>query len=403
MNFSLQEADARPTKVLVIDVERIPKYIDSLEHYKRAFILIQVNGRPVGQVLCPIRDGRLAGSELKDAILPVARWSLIENRVHDFLGWREEHLRYVPGDQSTVAVCTRDRPDDLFRCLTALHCMPDDGQEILVIDNCPRTDESKRIVEKFPGVRYVVEPTPGASAARNRALQEARHDIVAFSDDDAAPSPGWLRALVRGFKEPSVMCVTGLTLPLELETPAQVWFELHTPFGRGYKRFATEMTDGNPLNVARIGTSANMALRKAVIDYVGPFDEVLGPGTRCKTGEDFDMFSRILTSGYCIIYDPDALSWHRHRRQWTELRRTVYGYGVGVYAYLIKQALCNREFSAASVAYGWARHIQIPALLRSLRGGPSGKPLDILLAEICGCLIGPLAYLLSRNERARRQ
>ena len=404
MIFSLRKADAPPTKVLTIDIECIGDIADdSLKGYTRAFILIRVHGRPVGQVFCAIRDGRLTASDLKEAILPIAQWSLIENRVHDFLGWQDEFVRHPSTDQATVAVCTRDRPEDLCRCLTALRSMPDDGQEILVIDNCPRTDQSERVVSHFPGVRYVIERTPGVSAARNRALREATHGIVAFSDDDAAPSRGWLRALLRAFKEPSVMCVTGLTLPLELETSAQNWFERHTPFGRGYKRFVTEVTDGNPLNVARVGTSANMALRKSVMDYVGLFDEALGPGTRCKTGEDFDMFSRILTSGYGIIYDPDAVSWHRHRREWDELRRTVYGYGLGVYAYMTKQAICHREFGVASIAYGWARHIQLPALLRSLRGDPSGKPLDILLAELCGCLIGPWAYLLSRIQQATKR
>ena len=404
MTFTLRKPNLPPTKVLTIDVESISDIADdSLKGYTRAFILIRVKGRPVGQVFCAIRDGRLTASELREAILPIAQWPLIEDRVHEFLGWQDEYLRHTSTDLATIAVCTRDRPQDLSRCLTALRRMPDDGQEILVVDNCPRTDQSKRVVDDFPGVRYVLERTPGVSAARNRALREAAHGIVAFSDDDAAPSLGWLRALLRAFKEPSVMCVTGLTLPLELETPAQNWFERHTPFGRGYKRFTTEVTDGNPLNVARVGTSANMALRKSVMDYVGPFDEALGPGTRCKTGEDFDMFSRILTSGYGIIYDPDAISWHRHRRNWDELRQTVYGYGLGVYAYMTKQALCNREFGVASIAYGWARHIQLPGLLQSLRGGPSAKPLDILLAELGGCLIGPWAYLLSRAQRATKR
>ena len=61
-------------------------------------------------------------------------------------------------------------------------------------------------------------------------------EIVAFCDDDAAPDPEWLRALAANFTAPRTICVTGLTLPLELETPAQEWFEQTNSFSRGYRQ-----------------------------------------------------------------------------------------------------------------------------------------------------------------------
>ena len=44
---------------------------------------------------------------------------------------------------------------------------------------------------------------------------------MAFTDDDAVPESGWLAALAANFADPRVLCVTGLTLPLELETASQ--------------------------------------------------------------------------------------------------------------------------------------------------------------------------------------
>jgi GT2 family glycosyltransferase len=395
----------KPVATAVIDVEfeQLPKEITGLERYSRALILIRMRGRPVGQTTLPLIGGRIDGAELGDAVVDAAAWPLLERRLHDYLEWEEERLDSFIPPKATVAVCTRDRPDDLRRCLDALMRLPDDGQEILVVDNCPSTETTRRAVESYGHIRYIREDRPGASAARNRALREAKHEIVAFSDDDTTPDPGWLRALLRNFKDPLVMCVTGLTMPLELETEAQDWFERHTPFGRGFKRFVLEGTGRNPLHVAPAGTSANMALRKSVREYVGYFDEALGPGTPAKTGEDYDLFSRILTSGYRIVYEPRALSWHRHRRTWKELRHTVYGYGVGVYAFLTKSMLVQGEFSAPSIAWGWLRYNQLPSLVSSMLRRPNCKPIDLLIAEIRGCIFGPWAYLVARRQVYKRK
>jgi GT2 family glycosyltransferase len=390
------------TAVLDLELEELPPQITGLDRYTKALILVRLRGRPVGQTTLPIIGGRIGGAELRDTLIDTARWPLAERWLDDYLEGDEERADGFIPPKATVAVCTRDRPEDLRRCLDALMRLPDDGQEILVIDNCPSTESALHIVESYGHVRYVRENRPGVSAARNRALRETQREIVAFSDDDAAPDRGWLRALVRNFKDPLVMCVTGLTMPLELETEAQTWFECHTPFGRGYKRLVLEGTRGNPLHVAPAGTSANMALRRSVLEYVGLFDEALGPGTPAKTGEDFEMFSRILTSGYRIVYEPGALSWHRHRRTWKELRRTVYGYGVGVYAYLTKSMLANGEFGAPSIAWGWLRYNQIPSLVRSILRRPNSKPMDLLLAEMCGCIAGPWAYLSGRRQVYKR-
>jgi GT2 family glycosyltransferase len=386
------------TAVLDLDIEKLPVEITGLERYRQARILIRLHGRPVGQTTLPVISGGIGGTELRDALIEAAGSTLWERSLHDLLGWDHLRAKNFSIPTATIAILTRDRPEDVRRCLEALMRLEDDGQEIIVIDNCPATDATRFIVECYPRVRYVREDRPGASAARNRALREARHDIVAFTDDDAAPDPDWLRALLRNFDDPLVLCVTGLTMPLELETEAQEWFERHTPFGRGFKKFVLDGTSCNPLDVARAGTSANMALRRSVRQYVGSFDEALGPGTHARTGEDFDLFSRILTAGYRIVYDPAALSWHRHRRTWKELQSTVYGYGVGVYAYLTRSLFVEGELAAPTIAWGWLWYNQIPALLRSVAHQSDSKPLDLLVAELRGCIAGSWAYLRSRRK-----
>src|SRR5205823_3016543 len=96
------------------------------------------------------------------------------------------------------------RPDLLQRCLAALlaqNLAPAD-YEIIVADDAA-SDETRRIVElsaAVPAARYVpVTGRHGPAAARNRGWRAARAPIVAFTDDDCVPDPGWLGAGLRAF------------------------------------------------------------------------------------------------------------------------------------------------------------------------------------------------------------
>jgi GT2 family glycosyltransferase len=391
-----------PTAVLDLDLLQLSSAITLPERYNRALILIRLRGQPVGRATLPVVGGRIGSAELRDALIDAAGWTLWERWLHDYLGWSEVHTANLTPPTATVAICTRDRPEDLQRCLEALICMPDDGQELLIVDNCPSTDATRRLVEGYGPVRYIREDRPGLDVARNRALREAQHEVVAFIDDDAVPDPGWLRALLRNFDNPLVLCVTGLTMPLELETKAQEWFERYSTFGRGFKRTVFEIANHNPLAVGSIGSGVNMALRHSVLERVGPFDEALDAGTPTRSGGDIEMFSRILAKGYRIIYDPAALNWHRHRDTWEELRQTLCGYGVGVYAAWTRSLLFEGELSTPKLAWKWFRNKQLPALIRSIVRRPGSAPLDLLLAELRGCAVGPWAYLSSRRRLRQR-
>ena len=139
-----------------------------------------------------------------------------------------------------------------------------------------------------------------------------------------------------------------------------------------------------------------MALRRSVLQQLGPFDEALDAGTRTRSGGDAEMFSRILSAGYRIAYDPQALNWHRHRRTWRELRRMAYGYGVGVYAAWTRSFLVEHETGMLQPALSWFARRQLPTLIRSALQ-PCGITFDLILSELRGCAAGPWAYLASRR------
>ena len=113
------------------------------------------------------------------------------------------------------------------------------------------------------------------------------------------------------------------------------------------------------------------------------------------------MFGRMLSAGYRIVYEPAAVSWHRHRRTWPELRDVVHGYGVGVYAMWTRRLLIDGEIGVVRQAFRWFRHGQLPTLIRALRRRPDTVPLDLIRAELAGCIAGPRAYFKSRRQLAR--
>lgn len=379
-----------PTAVITVDVEAIPDRIGDLERYQNTFLIFVDRGVPVAQAITPVVGGGIEGRVLTEAFHQVAGFSYWRRWLHRRLDWTD--LPKAPPLSATVAVCTRERPDDLRRCLAALVAMPNDGQEILVVDNCPRTDATRLVVEGFPGVRYLLESRPGLDVARNRALREASHEIVAFSDDDAVPDRGWLRGHLSNYTNPMVMAVTGLTLPFELETAAQELFERFSPFGRGFERRVFSCPPHDPRHVAPLGAGANLSMRRSIIAACGAFDEGLDAGTLTRSGGDHEMFGRILQAGYRVVYDPSASSRHRHRRTMAELVDTFYGYGSGVFAFWTRRVVTERDVGAAWVALDWFVRGPVRSLLQAALGRPGSLPRRLAWAEFKGALAGPILY-----------
>jgi GT2 family glycosyltransferase len=139
----------------------------------------------------------------------------------------------------------------------------------------------------------------------------------------------------------------------------------------------------------------NMALRRSVLDAVGPFDEALDAGTPTQAGGDSDMFRRILKNGYRIVYDPEALNWHRHRRSGQELDRQLQGYEVAYTAMATKVLLFERDLNGAVTLLKWLRR-EGAVLVRAGLRRPGASPRRLAFARWKGGMAGPVAYLRAR-------
>lgn len=305
-------------------------------------------------------------------------------------------------DRSSIAViiCTRDRPQQLASCLQSLQNLSVPPQQIIVVDNAPSNNATRCLVEQIPQIQYVLEPEPGLSVARNTGLRHCQAEIVVFTDDDVTVQPDWLQWIQYGFNCPQVMAVTGLILPVELETESQVVFEMEQGCLSGSYQsktfdpffFQTNQAQGVP--VWKIGAGANMAFRRKIFDLVGEFDQRLGAGAS-GCSEDSEFWYRVLASGWHCRYEPAAVVYHRHRRDLTSLNQQMYQYMRGhVVALLLQFEKHHHWGNLYRLFFDLPKHYLGMAIGRLIYGS---RPKYITLkSEILGCLAGIFFYFKHR-------
>jgi GT2 family glycosyltransferase len=303
----------------------------------------------------------------------------------------------------SVVIGTRDRPGPLARCLASLAGLHDAPHEVIVVDNAPATSATRDLVARaHPEIRYLREDRPGLAAAHNRGLDEARGALVAFTDDDVTVDPRWLGEMAAGFaRDGSIGCVTGLILPAELRTPAQVWADRHWGVAKGFReRLHTRplrrlSPRAYPYTAGAFGSGANMAFRTAGLRARGGFDAAIGTGTPARGGDDLAAFFDVIAAGQAILFTPAALVWHWYAENVDALRRQAYGYGAGLTAYLAK-VVADDPTRLVDLA------VRAPAALTHVRGlartrSPGdGRPADLARLERRGMVGGAAAYARGR-------
>ncbi|MFK3730516.1 glycosyltransferase [Streptomyces sp. NPDC088090] len=333
----------------------------------------------------------------------------------------------VPGSGEmpvvSVIVATRDRAGMLRDCLDSLRALRYPCFEVIVVDNAPADAATEELVRREygggrPEVRYLREPVPGLARAHNRGLAGARGRIAAFTDDDTLVDPEWLTALAAPFAaDPATGCVTGLIVPAELETEAQLALERHGAFAKGYAPRTWSLRDPPPdplfpFTAGRFGSGANMAFRTDLLRELGGFDPATGVGTPAHGGDDLLAFFRVIARGRALSYAPDAIVWHRHRRTADALAAQAFGYGAGLGAYLTSALVHEPRMLPAFLRRlpGGARY----ALTRGrARTGPAAGPSTgpgagrgavppgLARRELRGLLFGPVGYARSRYDEHR--
>ncbi len=219
----------------------------------------------------------------------------------------------VPSLKVTVAIPTYNRADFLRQTLAGLVAQqfPRDHYEVLVIDNNSR-DHTREIVAAFkdchPAPRYVLETKQGLDYARNRAIAEARGEIILFGDDDILVQPDWIAQmavpLIADAAARRIGAVGGEVIPVFPDGLPDWVREWHAPLAF--------RADTGPLPAKHCPMGANLALPAWVFEQLGPFHTALDRAAgNYFSGGDSEMVRRVRQAGLEVWFAPDAAVKHQ--------------------------------------------------------------------------------------------
>jgi glycosyltransferase involved in cell wall biosynthesis len=208
----------------------------------------------------------------------------------------------------SVVVPTRNRITDLECCLEALNRLDPAPMEIIVVDSAPEGEGAREVALRW-GARYLRENEPGASRARNRGALAALGDIVAFTDDDAAPDANWLGMVIPEFSDDRVALVAGKVIAPALDPELRDLYELCGFIGQGDERLAIDSETPHwfeQVNFRPFGLALNLAIRRCVFQQWPGFDVRIGVGTPVPGHEEQRAFLQLVDLGFRLIYAPAA-------------------------------------------------------------------------------------------------
>lgn len=214
-----------------------------------------------------------------------------------------------------ITVCVPTvRPDSLGHTVTAIRRQTWQDWQLVVVgqgaDEAALRDATMQAAGGDPRVRYHHIAERGLSRARNAGMEMADGDVVAFTDDDCEPAADWLEVIADALlQDDGVGLVAGAVLaPRDSRGGWLTTCPTNEPLE---VRYDPRSSGGaRPEGWDWIG--ANFALRRQVIDVVGPFDVRLGAGAGFPSGEDTDYKFRLERLGVVMLTTPRAVVHHTY-------------------------------------------------------------------------------------------
>jgi glycosyltransferase involved in cell wall biosynthesis len=207
-------------------------------------------------------------------------------------------------DHISVCICTFKRPVMLAKALEGVLSQVTNDKftfEVVVVDNdCNRSAES--IVSSYQSSNYLkviynCEPEQNIALARNRAIQSATGNLIAFIDDDEVPERYWLVNHYKMLKEINADGILGPVIPHFDETPPK-WIV------KGDLCDRLRMKSGTIIQNARYTRTGNVLLSKRTLaGDEAPFDPSFGR----TGGEDADFFRRKMGKGFVFVWCDEAI------------------------------------------------------------------------------------------------
>jgi glycosyltransferase involved in cell wall biosynthesis len=235
-------------------------------------------------------------------------------------------------EQPTVSVVVPvyNAEQTIEACLESLLEQSHSPLEVILVDN-GSTDRTSEKVDAFArrhrstNLVLVSEKERGPAVCRNTGVRLSKGDILCFTDSDCVTDADWIRDVLEAFRISDVGAVAGNIFGYQPSNRIQQFLSLYTlrgaPQDRSFDHFS--LTEGG-------FATANLSVRRKVFDAAGGFDEDM------RYGEDHDLCSRIMDSGYRLQYIHKAVVHHIHRRTFRDFVRQSFFSGIG-HAHLLQK------------------------------------------------------------------
>lgn len=182
-------------------------------------------------------------------------------------------------------------------CLKAFDTIVDPGQpwEIIVVDDGSQ-DNTAKVAQKF-GVHLIQHAQKsGPAAARNSGIQQAKGDIICFTDADCEPTPDWLQQMIRPFSDPTITGCKGIYATRQKSWTARfVQIEYEDKYDLLHRQTHIDFID-----------TYSAAYRQQALLDIGGFDE------RIHYVEDQELSFRLAAQNYLMVFQPEAVVYHKH-------------------------------------------------------------------------------------------
>lgn len=225
----------------------------------------------------------------------------------------------------SIVIPTYNRPEQLAVCLQACARLdyPRDRFEVIVVDDGGAIPLDP-VVARFQGaltLKLLRQKNAGPAAARNTGVAEAIGEFLAFTDDDCAPAPDWLRALAAKTTAFPGSAVGGRTVNALTDN-------LCSTASQALISYLNEYYNRVPQD-ARFFPSNNLAFPRDLFLAAGGFDSAYPRAA----AEDRELCDRWLHQGLRMIYAPEAVVYHAHDLTFRTFLRQHFHYGRGAFCF----------------------------------------------------------------------